>query len=60
VQIFIHDKFLSRVLASRTTPAPHWVVRLLDHWPILQRIPARIVGLGFRPEHVHTLSPGRP
>jgi len=60
VQVFIHDKFLSRVLASRTTPAPPWPVRLLDRWPILRRIPARIVGLGFRPEHVHTPSLSRP
>jgi len=60
IQVFIHDKFLSRVLASRTTPAPPWVVRLMGHWPILQRIPARIVGLGFRPEHVHTPSPSHP
>src|SRR5262249_5568059 len=60
MQVFIHDKLLSRVLASRTTPAPPWVVRLLGHWPILQRIPARIVGLGFRPEHVHPPTPTHP
>jgi hypothetical protein len=27
------------------------VVRLLDAVPLLQRIPARLVGIGVRPEH---------
>jgi 2-polyprenyl-6-methoxyphenol hydroxylase-like FAD-dependent oxidoreductase len=31
---------------------PPLIVRLLDRFPILQRIPARILGLGIRPEHV--------
>src|SRR5215510_11052710 len=60
MQVFIHDKFLSRALARRTTPTPPCVVRLMGHWPILQRIPARIVGLGFRPGHVPTPSPSHP
>jgi 2-polyprenyl-6-methoxyphenol hydroxylase-like FAD-dependent oxidoreductase len=32
-------------------PAP---LALLSRFPALQRIPARIVGVGVRPEHVHT------
>jgi hypothetical protein len=27
-------------------------LRLINRWPLLQRIPARLVGMGFRPEHV--------
>jgi hypothetical protein len=27
-------------------------LRLLQSFPILRRIPARVVGMGFRPEHV--------
>jgi hypothetical protein len=30
------------------------LLRLLQRWPVLRRLPARIVGLGFRPEHVQT------
>jgi hypothetical protein len=30
------------------------LLRLLQRWPVLRRLPARIVGLGFRPEHVRT------
>jgi 2-polyprenyl-6-methoxyphenol hydroxylase-like FAD-dependent oxidoreductase len=53
-QVFIQDNVLSAVLKSRTTPTPPWPVRLLGHCPLLQRIPARLVGVGVRPEHVRT------
>ena len=26
--------------------------RLMRRWPFLRRIPARVIGIGFRPEHV--------
>ena len=54
LQVQIQNKILSRVLASRKTPAPPWLLRLVDRCPLLQRIPARLVGIGFRPEHVRT------
>src|SRR5438552_14964289 len=31
-----------------------WFFRLLQRWPRLRRIPARLIGIGFRPEHVRT------
>jgi 2-polyprenyl-6-methoxyphenol hydroxylase-like FAD-dependent oxidoreductase len=54
LQVLIQDNVLSRVLTSRTRPTPPWLVRLVGRCPMLQRIPARLVGIGFRPEHVHT------
>jgi 2-polyprenyl-6-methoxyphenol hydroxylase-like FAD-dependent oxidoreductase len=54
VQVFIQKNVLSRVLASRAALTPPWPVRLLDRCPMLQRIPARLVGLGIRREHVQT------
>ena len=54
LQVFIQDNVLSRVLASRETVSPPWPVRLVSRCPMLQRIPARMVGLGIRPEHVQT------
>ena len=54
LQVFIQNNVLSRVLASRGTIAPPWPVRLVSSCPMLQRIPARLVGLGVRPEHVQT------
>ncbi len=52
IQVFMQNNVLSAVLAGRTTPVPPWPVRLVSRCPMLQRIPARLVGLGVRPEHV--------
>jgi 2-polyprenyl-6-methoxyphenol hydroxylase-like FAD-dependent oxidoreductase len=52
LQVFIQENVLSRVLASRGTITPPWPVRLVSRCPMLQRIPARLVGIGIRPEHV--------
>jgi hypothetical protein len=30
------------------------LLRLLARFPLLRRIPARVIGLGIRPEHVRT------
>jgi 2-polyprenyl-6-methoxyphenol hydroxylase-like FAD-dependent oxidoreductase len=54
LQILIQNNVLQRVLASQAAPRPPWPVRLLSRCPFLQRIPARLVGVGLRPEHVHT------
>ncbi|HEU0369075.1 MAG TPA: FAD-dependent monooxygenase, partial [Candidatus Acidoferrum sp.] len=53
MQIFAQDNVISRVLASSHIQAP-WLLNLVDRWPFLQRIPARLVGMGFRPEHIRT------
>jgi 2-polyprenyl-6-methoxyphenol hydroxylase-like FAD-dependent oxidoreductase len=52
LQVLIQNNVLSPVLASRGTPRPPFPVWLVNAFPILQRIPARLVGLGVRPEHV--------
>jgi 2-polyprenyl-6-methoxyphenol hydroxylase-like FAD-dependent oxidoreductase len=52
IQVFVQNNVLSRVLASTQPLTPPWPVRLLSRCPMLQRIPARLVGLGVRPEHV--------
>ena len=54
LQVLIQNNVLRRVLASRETLRPPWPVRLLGSCPMLQRIPARLVGIGVRPEHVRT------
>jgi 2-polyprenyl-6-methoxyphenol hydroxylase-like FAD-dependent oxidoreductase len=54
VQVFLQDKVISRMLrADKGLPAP-LPLRLLARFPALQRLPARAVGMGVRPEHVHT------
>jgi 2-polyprenyl-6-methoxyphenol hydroxylase-like FAD-dependent oxidoreductase len=52
VQIFMQKRVIGRVLKSTQRPSPPLPVRLLGRWPLLQRLPARLIGLGFRPEHV--------
>ena len=55
VQSTVQNRVIGRVLAGdrpiTSLPLP---LRALNSWPYLQRIPARLVGLGFRPEHVRT------
>ena len=53
-QIFIQDQVLSRALAQTEQPKPPAALKLLRRFPVLRRIPARLVGLGLRPEHVRT------
>ena len=54
VQVFIQDNILARSLStsSRNGELP-WVLKMIQHATILRRVPARVFGLGFRPEHVH-------
>jgi 2-polyprenyl-6-methoxyphenol hydroxylase-like FAD-dependent oxidoreductase len=54
LQIFIQNNLISAALARRGTLPLPWVLRLFRRWTFLQRIPARVVGLGFRPEHVRS------
>ena len=52
LQTTIQNKVIWPVLGSEKPLSLPWALRLLQRWPILRRIPARIVGVGFRPEHV--------
>jgi hypothetical protein len=52
LQLFIQDRVISNVLALKTRPSAPFAVKLLNWLPLLRRIPARLIGLGFRPEHV--------
>jgi len=54
VQLMAQDRIIKRVLGSSTRLPPPLAFRLLAHFPFLRRLPARIIGLGFRPEHVRT------
>lgn len=54
VQLMIQNRVIKRVLTDRDRFSPPIAIRLLALVPFLRRIPARIIGLGFRPEHVHT------
>ena len=52
LQVFIQNRVIRRVLGSTQPASLPWPLKLLARWPYLRRFPARIVGMGFRPEHV--------
>jgi 2-polyprenyl-6-methoxyphenol hydroxylase-like FAD-dependent oxidoreductase len=51
LQILIQNRLIRPTLAGRAPSIPI-VARMLNRWPRLRRLPARLVGLGFLPEHV--------
>jgi 2-polyprenyl-6-methoxyphenol hydroxylase-like FAD-dependent oxidoreductase len=55
VQLMIQDRVIRRVLTDRDRFSPPFVIRLVALIPFLRRIPARMIGLGFRREHVCTV-----
>ena len=54
MQVIVQNNVIRRVLGSTKPLTPPWPVKLLGRWKLLQRIPARAVGMGLRPEHVKT------
>jgi 2-polyprenyl-6-methoxyphenol hydroxylase-like FAD-dependent oxidoreductase len=52
LQLFIQRNFIGKVLSSGRAPLLGRLPALLRLMPFLPRIPGRLVGLGFRPEHV--------
>jgi 2-polyprenyl-6-methoxyphenol hydroxylase-like FAD-dependent oxidoreductase len=54
MQVFLQDHVIFRTLKSGVPMKLPLAARLLNKFPVLRRIPARLVGLGLRPEHVRT------
>jgi 2-polyprenyl-6-methoxyphenol hydroxylase-like FAD-dependent oxidoreductase len=55
LQVTIQNRVLAPTLKNRAPiRSLPWQLKLLNAWPLLGRIPARVVGIGFRPEHVKT------
>jgi 2-polyprenyl-6-methoxyphenol hydroxylase-like FAD-dependent oxidoreductase len=53
-QVVIQKRVISRVLGRIGELDPPFAVRMLTRFSILQRIPARLIGIGIRPERVTT------
>jgi 2-polyprenyl-6-methoxyphenol hydroxylase-like FAD-dependent oxidoreductase len=54
LQVLVQNRVIGRVLTSQEPLSVPWIIRLMQHFSMLRRIPARVVGIGFRPEHVQT------
>ena len=52
LQVLLQNRVIGRVLTSSAKLSPPLMMRLFTKWPFLRRFPARLIGLGFRPEHV--------
>jgi len=52
LQVTIQNKVIRNVLKTTKPLKAPWPIKLLGMAPRLRRIPARVVGLGFRPEHI--------
>jgi hypothetical protein len=51
VQLIVQRNVIGPALAGRFGRPPLFL-RLLQIFPVLRRLPARLVGIGFRPEHI--------
>jgi 2-polyprenyl-6-methoxyphenol hydroxylase-like FAD-dependent oxidoreductase len=61
LQLVIQNLIVRRVLQTRPAGPPKagkrsLLLMLFTWFPVLRRIPARLIGVGFRPEHVRTPS----
>jgi 2-polyprenyl-6-methoxyphenol hydroxylase-like FAD-dependent oxidoreductase len=52
LQVFMHRRILAPVLHKNGHIKVPWFLKLANSIPALRYIPARIIGLGFGPEHV--------
>jgi 2-polyprenyl-6-methoxyphenol hydroxylase-like FAD-dependent oxidoreductase len=53
-QVQVQERILSAVLGTQQRVRAPWFLRLFRKFPVLRRIPARLIGVGVRPEHVKT------
>ena len=52
LQVIAQQRIIAPVLGETGAVRPPLAVRLLARVPLLRRIPARLIGLGIRPEHI--------
>ncbi len=51
-QVLAQNAVLGPILKSNRGPQPPLFVRVLDRWPWARQWPARLIGIGPRPEHI--------
>ena len=52
IQVFMQDRVISPLLKEKVKLKVPFALHLFKWFPVLRRIPARIIGMGFQPEHV--------
>ena len=59
-QVQVQQRIIAPVLGRSTSLKLPVFLRLLARYPYLRRIPARLIGVGVRPEHVRSLEARPP
>jgi 2-polyprenyl-6-methoxyphenol hydroxylase-like FAD-dependent oxidoreductase len=54
VQLFVQKRVITNVLGITEQPKPPFILTMFNRFPFLRRFPARLIGMGFRPEHVQS------
>jgi 2-polyprenyl-6-methoxyphenol hydroxylase-like FAD-dependent oxidoreductase len=54
VQLFVQKRVITNVLGMTEQPKPPFILTMFNRFPLLRRFPARLIGMGFRPEHVQS------
>ncbi len=54
IQLIIQNNVVGHVLGETQALRAPLLLRLMSRYAVLRRLPARFLGLGVRPEHVHT------
>lgn len=54
LQLMIHHRVLGPVVGRHEQPRVPWLLKQLLKIPLTRRLPAYVIGIGLRPEHVHT------
>jgi 2-polyprenyl-6-methoxyphenol hydroxylase-like FAD-dependent oxidoreductase len=53
IQVFVQNRLINRAITDKQF-SPPFIMRLVGNSPWLQGLTARAIGIGVRPEHVHS------
>jgi 2-polyprenyl-6-methoxyphenol hydroxylase-like FAD-dependent oxidoreductase len=53
IQVFVQNRLINRAITDKQF-SPPLVMRIVNSSPWLQSLTARMIGIGVRPEHVHS------
>jgi len=54
IQLTMQNRIIGPALQATREPKPPLLFKLFDAFPVLRRIPARLLAIGIQPEHVQT------
>ncbi|MGZ5227271.1 MAG: FAD-dependent oxidoreductase [Burkholderiales bacterium] len=55
LQVLMQNRVVTRALDETRPFLPPLLIRMMARMPLLRRLPARLIGMGVRPEHVKAL-----